>query len=188
VAGKLLQSLTRSALFSQKGVKTQMNHDDAIESPDTFGMQDRRAFCRRAVSLAAIGGGFAAILPGCSGSNASNSIQGDALATVNGDVSNGAVTVGITTGSPLATTGSQAMVTSSAGNFLVTRTGDAAFSAVTANCTHEACLVSNHTGQTFVCPCHGSQFDASGHVVQGPATSPLRQYQTQFAGNILKIS
>jgi cytochrome b6-f complex iron-sulfur subunit len=166
-----------------------MNRDDVIASPTVFGTQDRRAFCKRAASLAAFAGGLAAILPGCGGgSNASNSIPGDALPTITGNVSNGTVTVGIAAGSPLAATGSQAMVSSSAGNFLVTRTGETAFSALTANCTHQACVVSNHTGQSFVCPCHGSEFDSSGRVVLGPATAPLRQYQTQFTDNILTIS
>lgn len=166
-----------------------MNHDDAIASPTVFGTQDRRAFCKRAVSLAALSGGLAAILPGCgSGNNTSNSIPGDALPTVNGTVASGTVTVSIGAGSPLSAAGGQAMVTSSAGNFLITRTGDATFAALTANCTHQACVVSNHTGQSFVCPCHGSEFDASGRVLLGPAVAPLRQYQTQFAGNVLTIS
>jgi cytochrome b6-f complex iron-sulfur subunit len=166
-----------------------MNDDDAIAAPAAFGSQDRRAFCKRAAALAAFSGGLAAILPACGGgSNASNSIPGDALPTINGNVSNGTVTIGIAAGSPLATTGAQAMVSSSAGNFLVTRTGDTTFAALTANCTHEACVVSNHAGQTFVCPCHGSEFDSSGRVVLGPAVAPLRQYQTQFTDNILTIS
>ena len=166
-----------------------MNHDDGIAGPAALGTQDRRAFCKRAVSLAAFGGGLAVMLPGCSGgSNGANSIPGTPLSTVNGAVASGTVTVSIGAGSPLAATGGQAMVTSSAGNFLVTRTGDTTFLAVTANCTHDACVVSNHTGQTYVCPCHGSEFDTSGRVVLGPAVAPLRQYQTQFAGSVLTIS
>jgi cytochrome b6-f complex iron-sulfur subunit len=81
-----------------------------------------------------------------------------------------------------------ALVNSSAGNFLVTRTGTDTFIALTAQCTHEACVVSNSSGQSFVCPCHGSEFDTTGHVIVGPAVAPLRQFQTQFANNVLTIS
>ncbi|HXD74945.1 MAG TPA: Rieske (2Fe-2S) protein, partial [Vicinamibacterales bacterium] len=66
-----------------------------------------------------------------------------------------------------------ALVNSSGGVFLVARTGANSFTAVTAQCTHEACVVSGATSSTYVCPCHGSEFDTSGHVVVGPAVTPL---------------
>jgi len=81
-----------------------------------------------------------------------------------------------------------ALITSTAGNFLVTRTGPTTFIALTADCTHQACVVSDSTGSSFVCPCHGSEFDTSGHVIVGPASVSLRQFPTQFANNILTIT
>jgi cytochrome b6-f complex iron-sulfur subunit len=153
----------------------------------SFDVQDRRDFCKRLASAAAGTAGLA-ILPGCSGSgNPMNSIPGSTLSTVSGTVSNGAVTVNVATG-PLAASGGMALVSSTAGQFLVTRTGASTFVALTAQCTHEACVVSLGTGSSFVCPCHGSEFDTSGHVLVGPASTPLRQFQTQFANNILTIS
>ncbi len=41
-------------------------------------------------------------------------------------------------------------------------------------CTHMGCTVEWKADQNrFVCPCHGSQYDAQGHVVHGPARRNL---------------
>jgi thiosulfate dehydrogenase [quinone] large subunit len=49
------------------------------------------------------------------------------------------------------------------------------FTARSAICTHQGCTVGfSQPDLTFVCPCHGSVYDArSGRVLQGPAPSPL---------------
>jgi len=90
--------------------------------------------------------------------------------------------------SPLATVGGAATVTASTGTYLVARTAQSAFTAVTAVCTHEVCAVSGFANSLYVCPCHGSEFSTSGAVVQGPASSPLRQFPATFAGNVVTIS
>ncbi len=81
-----------------------------------------------------------------------------------------------------------ALVQTASGNFLVARTAQDSFTALTAVCTHEACTVTGFENQHYVCPCHGSQYTTSGAVVQGPAPSPLRQFATRFAGNVLTIA
>jgi len=43
-------------------------------------------------------------------------------------------------------------------------------------------------GAIYVCPCHGSRYDRSGHVVLGPAQASLRQYPTSFAADVVTIA
>jgi cytochrome b6-f complex iron-sulfur subunit len=46
------------------------------------------------------------------------------------------------------------------------------FTALSMICTHLGCTVEVRSGE-FVCPCHGSRYDAAGNVLRGPAASPL---------------
>lgn len=46
------------------------------------------------------------------------------------------------------------------------------FQAYSLVCTHLGCTV-EEDGEYFSCPCHGSQFDQDGKVLQGPATKRL---------------
>mmetsp|Transcript_11815 Transcript_11815/g.14473 ORF Transcript_11815/g.14473 Transcript_11815/m.14473 type:complete len:288 (-) Transcript_11815:105-968(-) len=46
--------------------------------------------------------------------------------------------------------------------------------ALNAECTHLGCVVPYEPALSkFVCPCHGSQYDAFGMVLRGPAPNPL---------------
>ena len=59
-------------------------------------------------------------------------------------------------------------------------------------CTHAGCMLSDGTlnGEKVRCPCHGSTFDAAGHVTEGPAKRDLPMLpsytneQGQFIVNI----
>lgn len=143
----------------------------------------RREFCAHAVSFVAVG----ALLESCGGSPTSPS-NVPSLGTISGTVANNAITVTVDAASPLAAVGSAALVQSGSGNFLVARTAQDTFNAMTAVCTHEACTVSGFQSGTFTCPCHGSQYNTSGAVVKGPAPSSLRRFNTAFANNVLTIS
>jgi cytochrome b6-f complex iron-sulfur subunit len=149
---------------------------------------DRRTFCRHAcnaVKCIAVGSFVQACGGGGGGSAPSNVPQ---LATVNGTQSGSAVVVQIDSTSPLAAVGGTATVRSSGGSFLVARTGQDSFSALTSTCTHEACTITGFDNTNFVCPCHGSKFTTTGRVVNGPASAPLRTFATSFANNVLTIS
>jgi cytochrome b6-f complex iron-sulfur subunit len=146
----------------------------------------RRQFCTHALSFVAL----ASLVESCGGSPTSSG-SGSTLPSMpvlNGTVSNNTVTLTVDAGSPLATVGNAALVQASAGSFLVSRTGQDTFSALTAVCTHEGCIITKYQSGTYGCPCHGSEYSTNGAVRSGPANSPLRQFSTQFANNVLTIN
>lgn len=63
------------------------------------------------------------------------------------------------------------------------------FVALTSVCTHSGCDKNWTFGNSrFTCTCHGSVFDPSGRVLQGPATAPLTQFGTQVSGTTLTVT
>ena len=146
----------------------------------------RRTFCLHACQAAScLAIGSLASACGGGGSSPSNVPQ---LSTVNGNVSGAAVVVQIDSASPLAAVGGAAMVRSSGGVFLVARTGQDSFSALTSICTHQTCTISGFDSANYICPCHGSMFTTTGRVIRGPAVAPLRSFTTQFSNNVLTIA
>lgn len=59
--------------------------------------------------------------------------------------------------------------------------------AMTAICTHQGCTVNGWNGSVFPCPCHGSQYDLNGTVVQGPAPLPLNHFEVTANANDLLV-
>jgi cytochrome b6-f complex iron-sulfur subunit len=133
------------------------------------------------------------LFAGCSGSSPSSPSGGDSggnvvtLSKSAGKFTGSNVQVTVS-GSALTSVGGAVLVESVAGVFLLARTGDSAFSAIEAVCTHEGCTVNGTDGAIYVCPCHGSRYDRSGHVVHGPAQASLRQYATSVAGDVVTIT
>ena len=147
---------------------------------------NRRSFCLqacRAASCVALGSIIGAC--GGGGSGPSNVPQ---LSIVNGNVSGSAVVVQIDSTSPLAAVGEAAMVRSSGGSLLVSRTAQETFTALTSTCTHEACTITGFDNTNCVGPCHWSKFTTAGRVINGPASASLRTFATQFSNNVLTIS
>ena len=60
--------------------------------------------------------------------------------------------------------------------------GGGAYSALSPICTHLGCTV-DIEGARLVCPCHGSTYDRSGKVLQGPAELPLARYRTDLSAD-----
>lgn len=66
------------------------------------------------------------------------------------------------------------------------------FLVVTGICPHQGCVVSdnqftNDVKEKFICPCHGSKFDASGRCLTGPAVSNLEIPKYEIINNKIKL-
>ena len=63
------------------------------------------------------------------------------------------------------------------------------FVALLASCTHRGCQP-DPVGDRLVCPCHGSEFDLEGGVLEGPAERPLTRYPARVEGSdvIVRLS
>lgn len=57
------------------------------------------------------------------------------------------------------------------------KTGENQYSASLMKCTHRGCEL-NVGGGIYSCPCHGSEFDTKGTLLEGPADQDLKTYKT----------
>ncbi len=58
--------------------------------------------------------------------------------------------------------------------------------AVSSICTHRGCEV-RAMPRSLQCPCHGSEYDELGEVLEGPATRPLKRYEVIETPDLLII-
>jgi Rieske Fe-S protein len=61
--------------------------------------------------------------------------------------------------------------------FYLIRKGDKVV-ALSSECTHRKCRLKAEKDHSFYCKCHGSTFDPSGKVTEGPATRDLPAFPT----------
>jgi nitrite reductase/ring-hydroxylating ferredoxin subunit len=148
---------------------------------------DRRTVLRGA----AVGGAALPLLASCGGGTSSS---GDSGGDSGGESGGGSGSSGQGSGGgggKLATsdvpvgggkilTGQQVVVTQP-------KKGD--FKAFTAVCTHQGCLVTQVTGGSIVCPCHGSKFSIEdGSPQAGPAQSALASKKVTVEGDQISVS
>ncbi|MCL1693909.1 MAG: Rieske 2Fe-2S domain-containing protein [Actinomycetia bacterium] len=74
------------------------------------------------------------------------------------------------------------------GRFYLTRFDDGGFLAIHQRCTHLGCTVPwEQSEQLFICPCHNSQFDDAGTVLNPPAPRPLDLFEVIIANAIVSV-
>jgi Rieske Fe-S protein len=101
---------------------------------------------------------------------------------------NGRITINLTDHPELAAQGGIIVVRSESleDGLIVIHQAPNNFTALSSACTHLQCTV-RPAKHALICPCHGSTFDLSGHVVRGPAEKPLKTYPAQFVNNTVQI-
>jgi Rieske Fe-S protein len=63
------------------------------------------------------------------------------------------------------------------------------FTAFSAVCTHQGCLVGSVEGEEILCPCHGSVFSVvDGSVLGGPAPSSLEEVAISVDGDQISLA
>jgi cytochrome b6-f complex iron-sulfur subunit len=71
---------------------------------------------------------------------------------------------------------------------IIVRLQNNEFVALRRACTHEGTDVNFQSSkQNFRCPNHGSEFSKTGAVQVGPATKALKQYNTEFSNDTLRV-
>ncbi len=124
--------------------------------------------------------GIGCLAPACGGGGGGPAEGGATMCGTN-------LCVSIAANPELADVGGALLFTQAPPNKIyVVRTSATEFSVVSAVCTHANCTI-EWQGTQFECPCHGSQFSATGTATRGPAFRPLRVYTHMLDGDTLTI-
>lgn len=74
------------------------------------------------------------------------------------------------------------------GRFYLSRLPDGGFMALYQRCTHLGCnLPWDQAAGAFICPCHSSQFNAEGAVLNPPAPRPLDLFLITIENGEVKV-
>lgn len=58
----------------------------------------------------------------------------------------------------------------------------------TSRCSHLGCRINEVADGRLICPCHGSEYDAStGQVLKGPSVKPLQELDYQREDDLIFI-
>jgi Rieske Fe-S protein len=72
---------------------------------------------------------------------------------------------------------------------VVTQPEAGSFKAFSSTCTHQGCTVSDVSGGTINCPCHGSKYRvADASVAAGPAPQPLPPRAITVENNSIRLA
>jgi cytochrome b6-f complex iron-sulfur subunit len=148
----------------------------------------RREFIERAGMTAVMSTFGLSFFTACSESETPNQPTSTAPPTGSNGVtiSGNTIRIDLTSQAALAVNGGWLLVIDA--QTLVVNVGGS-YRALTSVCTHSACDRNWTFGSSkFTCTCHGSEFDTSGNVLQGPANQPLRSYTTGLNGTVLTVT
>jgi cytochrome b6-f complex iron-sulfur subunit len=140
--------------------------------------------CSRRAVLEGIGVAAVALLAGC-GSNGAD-LPSATTTTCGADT---CIDLTDAANSDLTQTGGTMRFDTANDTILVARMSDTTVIALSAVCTHAGCIVDfNSSAQRIDCACHGSEFGVDGHVIQGPARSPLKVYAATLSNNTITVT
>ena len=74
-------------------------------------------------------------------------------------------------------------------NIIIARTSAGAYVALTSICSHQQYnpIAFESANNRFHCPNHGSNFGTDGSVINGPALTALKKYNTTLTGTSLRV-
>jgi cytochrome b6-f complex iron-sulfur subunit len=136
---------------------------------------ERRDFLRNTILAACGVAGAAAILESCKKSSTTSNAP-----TVD-------FTIDISTSQYSALKSNGGYVYYSQYSIIIARDSSGNFIALYDVCSHAGCTIQFDGRSQFPCPCHGSIFNESGGVVNGPATSGVKKYNTTLTGTSLRV-
>ena len=74
------------------------------------------------------------------------------------------------------------------GRFYLVRQDDGGFLALYRKCTHLGCAVPwDQAAGKFICPCHASEFEADGEVLNAPAPRPLDRFEVTITEGMIRV-
>ena len=151
--------------------------EDKPEKIPQKGKVDRRDFIQKSLLIAGGAIGVSWLMEACGKSSSSTPAAA-------GPSVNFTIDISTTQYKVLQTNGNYLYVSST----IVARDSSGNFVALYDVCPHAGCTLSFNGASQFPCPCHGSIFDESGNVVQGPATSGVKKYTCTLNGTKLTVA